>query len=326
MTRNEVIEIVSSKIAGCQWHWFQYHFAPINSGLVHPICRGIVDSCLVCERKIPGFTEIFSERLASYRDVENSQPHYEQIIQLLAELLVLRRICEVEIEDARYELEPRIGDSRKNPELGVFSPDGSVFVEVKCREFIEHHNARADSAISVPSRTAGVRECAESALREGESLVLPRDNAVKDFLVSADQKFAGFKSDCLSSLCVLVVVWDDFVYEAVSALLSQASGLLTPNSFYRNDEEPVLFENIDAVVLVRHSHRIVFSTRECFPEISLSDPLVWSFDDARAPKVVIPVAPVGDAINKVCDLFGAVHIEELSQNPDYTPQDVVIHF
>jgi hypothetical protein len=85
-----------------------------------------------------------------------------------------------------------------------------------------------------------------------DGITLPRDNPVKDFLVDADAKFKAFKSkaDCTT---VLVIVWDDFIYEPITALAHPKSGLLTANSFAKDaNGSPMKFPNVDAVVLVRH--------------------------------------------------------------------------
>ena len=55
----------------------------------------------------------------------------------------------------------------------------------------------------------------------------------------------------------MVVVWDDFVNEPLTALSAPCSGLFTPNSFHHIDGKPVQYPNVDAVLLVRHQHQIV---------------------------------------------------------------------
>jgi hypothetical protein len=60
---------------------------------------------------------------------------------------------------------------------------------------------------------------------------------------------------------VLVIVWDDFIYEPISSLLHAASGLLTPNSFYKDEQgRPIIFRNVDGVVVIRHVHQIMRAT------------------------------------------------------------------
>jgi len=82
---------------------------------------------------------------------------------------------------------------------------------------------------------------------------LPRDNPVKDFLASANAKFAAFRQADPAFVGVLFIVWDDYVNEPIGALLNPASGLLTPNSFDRDENgEPRAYQSVDAVVVLRH--------------------------------------------------------------------------
>jgi hypothetical protein len=54
-------------------------------------------------------------------------------------------------------------------------------------------------------------------------VLLPRDNPVKDFLLSADAKFAAFKAQHLTFTSALVIVWDDFIQEPRTCTLSTAN-------------------------------------------------------------------------------------------------------
>jgi hypothetical protein len=82
-------------------------------------------------------------------------------------------------------------------------------------------------------------------------LTLPRDNPVKDFLIDAEAKFAPFKA-ATRATSLLVIVWDDHIYEPITVLTQEQCGLLTPNSCYTDASGgPVTFPDIDAVVLIR---------------------------------------------------------------------------
>ena len=66
-------------------------------------------------------------------------------------------------------------------------------------------------------------EMVEQVKREGEATTLPRDDPVKDFLVSANAKFEHFKkADAPNFVGVLVIVWDDFIWQdqPISPLIS----------------------------------------------------------------------------------------------------------
>jgi hypothetical protein len=92
----------------------------------------------------------------------------------------------------------------------------------------------------------------------GEDLTLPRDNPVKDFLLSADAKFAAFKKKADNFIGILVIIWDDNIYEPISTLLHEACGLMTPKSFHADPiGTPFPFANVDEIFLIRHLHQFV---------------------------------------------------------------------
>jgi hypothetical protein len=258
-----------------KWHWFNWHFELTLRGMEHPLCRSFVDACLDCERVVPGFAFNMSDRMTSISGREKFEPHYEQLLQLLAELHVLRQILTFEWGDqVKFHWEPTAGSSKKNPELLVEHPDSAIGVEVKCPALLDHVRKRGTNTLQLPSRSDLLSLAAKSTadtLRELEAeiptetlsritseITLPRDNPVKDFLISANEKFAPFKREYLNFYGLLVIVWDDYIFEPISALLSLFTGLFTENSFYKDQAGyPVKFKNVDGIVLIRHLHQIV---------------------------------------------------------------------
>lgn len=324
MRRDEVIKMFIGKVMSDEWHWLAYHFAPYRNGYEHFLAASIIDSCIEIERAIPGFTKDFLDRLASYSGREQYLPHYEQIIQLLSELYVIRHLVSVPFDEPKFEIEPTIGDSKKNPEVGIRLPDKELFVEVKCREYISHHNNRGNAAIEIPSRQDGVFDLANSIKKDSESIVLPRDNVIKDYLISADDKFSSFKANNPNAVTILVIIWDDFIYEPISALLNDASGLLTDNSFYKDGESAHKFNNIDGVLVVRHSHQIVRATRDELPVDGLDNPLDWGDIGEVLPKALIPVNLSGELNGYLCSILRAQDISELQNLAEYRPQQFVL--
>ena len=326
MGRDEVIHIITEKVlSNSDWHFLHYHFAPYKNGYEHFLCASIVDACTRIEEVIPGYTEEFSSRLASLADREMYLPHFEQIIQLLAELYVINHLACLGLPDAVFLHEPPSTTSDKNPEVGIKLPDKKIFVEVKCREYIPHHNNRGAAAVEVPARMDGARELARTLVNEGETIVYPRHNVIKDFLISANDKFQGIKKDDYNAITVLVIVWDDFIYEPISSLINAVSGLLTENSFYTNDNVPISFGNIDAIIVMRQSHHIVRATRDQLPVDGLTHPLDWGKKDAVLPKAYIPVNASSTIGSYLCDIFQAHHIQELQHVAEYRPQEIVLH-
>lgn len=325
MDRHVIVNMFVEKVLSKDFHWLAYHFTHYTSGHEHSLAASIIDCCVNVESRIAGFSEKFSDKLASLANSDKSLPHYEQIIQLLAELLVFNHLCNVFSQDAEFIFEPVAVRDGKNPELGIKTKDKELYVEVKCREYIKHTNARAKAAIELPTRIPGFPEVAKDLIKEGETIVYPRDNSVKEFLISANGKFKDFKISNPEAITVLVIVWDDFTYEAISSLLSGSSGLLTDNSYYRNDDgSPIKFKYIDAIILIRHSHHIVNATRDEPLSENLSHPLEWANPQKVLPNAYIPINTTRNIDEYLCELFQSCHIDGLSQiAADYKPQDII---
>ena len=162
MSRNKVVQLFMDKIMSGEWHWLGYHFSIYRDGYEHFLKASIIDSCLEIERVMPGFSEEFARKLASYSGQEKYLPHYEQVIQLLSELYVIKHLVSIPFDEPEFEIEPTIGESKKNPEIGIRLANKEILVEVKCREYISHHNNRGNAAIEIPSRQDGVLDLAKS--------------------------------------------------------------------------------------------------------------------------------------------------------------------
>lgn len=147
---------------------------------------------------------------------------------------------------------------------------------------------------------------------------------MKDFLVGADKKFEGFKTADPEFRSVLVVVWDDFVNEPLTALSAPASGLFTPNSFHKVDEKPVRYANVDAVLLIRHQHQIV----EGLAGRLLIDDRAHLLDYGRLgdfPPHALVMNPLGkDLPIQFIESLHAVPVEELQAAAEYNPGELVM--
>jgi len=230
------------------WHWFAFHF---NQMSPHPFCISIVDACADCEKKLPGLGFQFIKDIASICGMKNHNPHYDQLLQKLAELLVLRQLLTLDWpEGTSFQHEPAAFAGGKRPELRVVTPERSFLFEVKTPSLQEHTRARETNPFQAPGRALPIEQT--KALVGNAGLTLPRDNPIKDFLLDADEKFAQFKT-AQAETSVLVIVWDDFIYEPITVLKHAQCGLLTENSYLKEATgAAVQFLNIDAVVVVRH--------------------------------------------------------------------------
>ncbi len=111
-----------------------------------------------------------------------------------------------------------------------------------------------------------------------------------------------------------MVVWDDFVNEPLAALLSEASGLLTPNSFDRLGEGiPRIYPNVDAVVLLRHLHQLVRGTQNNPPTDERANFLDYGSPGRFPPNALVP-CPDGRPLEPILvDALSAVPINERRQ-------------
>lgn len=233
---------------GCdKWHWLQYYFAhlpPHETALEIAFVAANIEICM------PGVGQGFIDDIASLAGKEKYQPHYEQILQRFAEMLVIERILGAGWPaDAAFAYEPK-GRSGKRPEMSVTVGEDRYLFEVKAPALLEHVRARSRPNTQIPARGVFHPDMFKH-FAEGGPVLRPRDNPVKDFLASADVKFADF--DHVSGCNILVIVWDDFIYEPISALVHPQNGLLTQASFHRDEmDEAITFPNVDAVVAIRH--------------------------------------------------------------------------
>jgi hypothetical protein len=282
--RNQIIEEALSSSIFTKWHWFAYHFQFYLMGGEHPFAGSIIDACLEIETKKAGCGLNFLNRIASISGKEKHLPHYEQLLQILAELLIIKQIVNYSWPQTTvFEFEPSVGESKKNPELIIEFDTNHIGIEVKAPSLLAHQNTRHKNDIQLPSRSI-MMDAVKS-----ENVTLPRDNPVKDFLISSDAKFAEFKKANPAFYSVLVIVWDDHIFEPISSLTAEFSGLFTSNSFYKDEnDKPIVFKNIDAVIIVRHLHQFEYASADRPLYDGKKHILDYGEYDGFPPKVIIP--------------------------------------
>jgi hypothetical protein len=320
MTKEQLIaRILDSKVF-TEWHWFKYHFNFYNMGFEHPFAWSIIEACLVVEEKIPGYAYKFLDDLASYSGLEKHMPHYEQLLQKLAELYVTKKAVEFKWEEGTvFQLEPTIGNSKKNPEINIETPRFIIGIEVKSPSLIEHINKRSENTFQLSGRSDQILELAKEM--HGKDITLPRDNPVKDFLKSANEKFESFKTFSEKPFfSSLFIVWDDYIYEPVTALTAPYSGLLTENSFYKDKEgKAVKFPHLDIIVLLRNLRNIINATIDQ-PMIDVSHSLDYTNRNIFPPKVFVPVNNEENIPLDFVNAFELLHLNEM-MGAEYHPSD-----
>jgi hypothetical protein len=227
-------------------------------------------------------------------------------------------------EGTTFADEPVAPGSARNPEFVVSMPASRIGVEVKAPALLEHQRRRARRPLQAGGRVFPAEQLVEIARGE-ERLTLPRDNPVKDFLISADAKFAPFQEADADFYGLLVIVWDDFMHEPVTSLIHPSSGLLTANSFARDGSGARLtFPSVNGILLVSQLQYFKLALAEDgqgHPFVIGGDIFKWDIDPAR------PVAhvdsPNGRPIHAdVRSLLGARLLSEIA-GAEYQPSDLV---
>ncbi|WP_451971262.1 hypothetical protein [Azospirillum endophyticum] len=307
-----------------KWHHFKYHFSrlpPTHFG------TSLLDACLTLERIAPDAPRRFISELAQIGGREKNQDDYNQILQKLAEILVAQQVASMPWpKGTRFKIEEEALGSPKCVDLVATTSAGSkIGFEVKAPATTEHATRRAERPVQIPMRSAdGFVEHVREVFGEA---TLPRDNTVRDFLRSANKKFKYFKKADPSFLGILVIVWDDFIYECLNPLTNPESGLLTPKSYSRIDGLPERFEYVDAVIVLRHLAYFA----DAAVEGHLGDRRDHAFHvggPGSLPNVIIPVAEALNVPNFVVDGFNARPIDDpfIQHAAEYQNQDFIMWF
>lgn len=282
------------------WHWFGYHF--LNGPT--PFAMSIFRTCASLDASTNGIGRQLLAELLSIGGRERDEDQYEQLLQKLAEMLVLERVVNSDWpEGTVFEYEPEAVRGSPRPELLVTCNEMRLVVEVKAPSLLRHIRNRASNRVQLPYRDSMSITTAEQISGE-DGVTLPRDNPISDFLKSADRKFEGFRNGNTASL--LVIVWDDYIYEPISTLMNESSGLLTPRSFQRDPDTgvPLKFPNVDAIVALRHLNYFILASRErpLFDRVDGMD-----FGDEQAlPNVAIGVSSLEAVPQHVYDQLRAL--------------------
>ncbi len=305
----------ADQINQASWHWLQYHFSRLPPT---PFAECLVECCLDCELQLHGLGKNYVDQLATKRD-----PDYQAILQVLAEIFSVRQIFSCFWpERPTFEYEPA-GTTGKRPELLARTSEERFLFEVKAPSLLDHQRQRATSAWQIPGRMLP-REPIER-LAAGEPITLPRDNPIKDFLISAEAKFADFPEE--SGANTLIIVWDDQIYEPITTLVNPTSGLLTEKSYYKdNSGRAVRFPRIDGVIAVRHLAYLV----DGLAERSLTDrDHAFNFGGPDAlPNVFFPTPWSRPVPRFILDGLRAIDYRDdrLQCMAEYHPQEVVIWY
>lgn len=302
------------------WHWFSYHlqfFPP------HPFIRSIVNAAVDCEERVAGLGHALIADLGGIGGIERHKPHYDQLMQKLAEIFVLRQLLILTWPmGTTFKHEPTAFAGSKRPELMANTPTQEFLFEVKTPSLCEHMRQRNENNFQVPIRLFD-REVLDGFVGDS-SITLPRDNPLKDFLVDANAKFSQFKGN-KTTISVLIIVWDDFIYEPITVLTHPRCGLMTDASYFRDDKNvPIAFPAIDAVIILRH---LMYFRLAAAEKPLLEREHAMDFGDEEAlPNVWIPNLggqPVPDLIPKGMRAFD-LNDPIVARMAEYQPVELVL--
>ncbi|WP_419908009.1 hypothetical protein [Candidatus Poriferisodalis sp.] len=304
-----------------RWHWLQWNFDQLRAtGVEATSAARIVDALLTCNRRMPGFAFDMVDRVAAVGGDDRNRDHYEAIRQWLAELLVVNHFVTWPWPfDVSMTHERDIAGVEPKPEMLIEGEQIRLGIEVKCPDLRSHGAARSSSDMQLLARVAP-----SPAAAFGDA-TLPRDNPVKDALVSSERKFVKYCEDpAFRSL--LVIVWDDYINEPITALLSPASGLLTENSFARDSNgDPLRFGHTDAVVVLRHQHQFVQGLKNK-PPLDQRTHLLDYGRVGRFPPNALIINPSGRTLSRhIVDATQATEPDE-RLGGEYVPGEIVLWF
>jgi hypothetical protein len=329
MTRDEINEYIAQSEIVNEWHWFSYHFQYAKVGLYTRFGNAIINSMLNIDSRVDGYAKDIIKRISSICGKEKFLPHYEQLLQICGELYVFNQAINYfkNCSGVEFIKEPHTEESYKNPEF-IIKYDGREFgVEVKQPSLVEHINKRAENPIQLTSRVPGLLQASKKIATGNENITLPRDNPIKDFLISADQKFESFKKNNSEFTSILFILWDEFILEPVSALTAKPAGLFTKDSFAKDSNgESLKFKNVDYVFLDSPVTNFIRDSRE---EVLL-DGKLHSLDyglKENYPFKVFMNNPFGSnkIEEKIIDCFQVLPLREV-YGAEYAPTDMIMWF
>ena len=302
------------------WHYFRYHFEHVPD---HPFGISVLNGLSDISTHLPGYGQKMIERLASHRGRVKNLRDLEQLYQALAEAIVIRRLVSWPWSDpVTIETDAQAPGSKRDVDVLLTTADWRVGIEIKTPGNLDHRRRRTASSIQLTARSVGYKAASDLALSSGSELVTPRD-CIKDFVDSTNLKCSGFRAADSGFRSVLVLVWDDFVNEAVNPLLNPESGLFTPHSFARpSSGGPDRFSAVDGVVVTRHELQLIDVSGHDDSAANY-DALAWEGPRMKKPIGLI-INPTGLAIpTSALDPFGTTPVQELD-DPVWRPNAGIV--
>ncbi len=302
--------------AECPKHMLCSFAAAAKRGVVLPFTFGLCRTFAEIDSATPGYAAEMLSRLAAIDGTGEAQ--HEAVLQILAEVYVTQGVVAAASQE---DAAPQIGHEpgprgKKNPECEAFIAGMWCAIEVKAPKLIAHSRLRSTNPWQVTARVP-------RAITKDFQLTQPRDNPVKDFLVSAEAKFTVYEAHRSNVLRLLFIIWDDFCNEPITALLSPVSGLLTERSFHRSSSDAaVTYPHIDGIAVIRHQHQLIRATL-CEPLFDGVGDALRYHHDGFPPKAFIQVPGGREAPREVLDALNLTPLAEYL-GAEYIPGEIVM--
>jgi len=216
------------------------------------------------------------------------EPHYDQLMQKLSEILIMRQVIRMPWPlGTTFEIEAGVRGMRKRIDLIATLPNGQKYgFEVKAPKYTAHAHQRNDKKFQFPPQDRPSFD--DSQTKDLVSAIPARDNTLRSFLRSADEKFGVLKNRS-EFRGILVIVWDDWIEEAIHPLLNARNGLLTPTTYSEKDGVLEVFHNVDTVLILKHLTNFVEAAADNGQMGSELDPMSISNSDAH-PNIVLQLS------------------------------------
>lgn len=305
---------------GGQRHWLTVH---LTAGAPTRFGNQLLDALADCEMASPGIGAALTDGLAAIRYVPHAvdpkawQAGFEQLIQKFAEILVLRVLLVADWPNGtRFAFEPANPTTGSKPELAIDTARGLYLFEVKCPSMIDHQARRRANSSQLPVRSP----LGASPDMRGD-VTLPRDHVFKEFLESAQSKFANFSKKPTTAL--LIVLWNAHMYEAIAVLTHEQAGLLTAGSWHVRDGQRVAFDAVDGVIVLNHHGILVAAAQE--RPARRQDPFLLG-GEGQPPNVWCPNLGRADLEPFLANTFDAWPAEAAAIAAEYAPMEFVMWF
>lgn len=231
-----------------QRHFLDFHFGnftPFAQEFTHLMCK--------LEQLSPGSGYDFVKRIGSLKG--ESRATYEQIVQAISELVIVKKFLESYPEEEGFTLKWEPTEKTKsNPEFMIDGPEWRLLVEVKCPSLFDYDSKNRTASHQVTARLPGMKEIMTEI--GGGVPALPLDNKIKDFLLSAEKKFSSFEEAAKPMYGLLVICWGQRMFEAITPLSNVACGLLKESSYYAENGNKVRFPHVSGVIVTQHQYFI----------------------------------------------------------------------